>query len=111
MTEYLISGANGWCINPDFRKAYTKWRYHASHYALKTPKEVQIVIYQVDTTNLKFDEGKAPVWIDGMGFNTHWEWKEGYEYQDGDTPLQLIYLGSLTKAPKTNVALEKFLKQ
>lgn len=109
MTEYLISGANGWCIDPDFRKAYTKWRFHASRYALQTPKEVGIVIYQVDTTNLEFDEGKAPVWVDGMGFNTHWKWKESYKFQTDETPLTQIYQGSLSKAPKTNAALEKLL--
>ena len=116
MTQYLIVGANGWSIDPDFRTAYTKWRFHASHHALKTPKEVRVIIYQVDTTNLDFKEGHAPVWIDEMGMNTHWLWNK--EYHDrktalmaGETPLTSIYEGPLSKAPKTNPKLQIQLRQ
>ena len=111
--EYLIIGASGWCVDPDFRKAYLRWRQHASYQALKYPKELEMGIFQVDTTNLEFDKGKAPVWMDGMGFNVHWTWKKSYAdstlREDREIPYTQIYKGKLSKAPKTNVALEELL--
>tara|TARA_Y100000310_G_C20302863_1_gene632643 strand:+ start:39 stop:380 length:342 start_codon:yes stop_codon:yes gene_type:complete len=113
MIEYLIIGGNGWCVDPDFKKAYTQWKFYAG----STRKETRVVIYQVDTSHLDYEEGQAPVWVDGMGFNTHWKWKELKENRTVDSPLTTIYSGPLSKAPKTNkdielaVALDKIIQE
>ena len=106
--EYLIVGANGWSCSPDFQRAYKKWRLYASGWALKRPKEVEVIIYQVDTPELAFEEGCTPVWVDEMGLSTHWTWKD-IPNLTKENPLTEIYKGYLSKAPRSNKALDKFL--
>ena len=106
--EYLVIGANAWCVDPDFQKAYTRWRNNVPRFLLEDTTKTDMTVYQVDTTNLEFATGTAPVWVDYLGY-INWTWKDSFKERDNAVVAKAIYSGKLSKAPKSNKALSKFL--
>ena len=112
--EYLVIGANAWCVDPDFQKAYRRWRGNVPSFLLEDYAKPVVTIYQIDTTHIEFAAGTAPVWVDYLGY-INWTWKE-QSVKDRDlgrfnnvVVAKDIYSGLLSKAPRSNKALDKFL--
>ena len=102
--EYLVIGENAWSVQSDFEKAYKTWRNRATTRGLNA----EVTIYNIDTTNLEFATGTAPVWVDYLGY-INWTWKDSFKERDNAVVAKAIYSGKLSKAPKSNKALSKFL--
>ena len=102
--EYLVIGENTWSVQPDFEDAYKAWKYRAPRRGSKT----EITIYQIDTTNLEFAAGTAPVWVDYLGY-INWTWKDSFQDRDNVVVAKAVYSGLLSKAPRSNMTLAKLI--
>ena len=101
--EYLVIGENTWRVQPDFEGAYKSWRKQA-----RTGDGAEVTIYQIDTTNLEFAAGTAPVWVDYLGY-INWTWKDSVQERNNVVVAKAVYSGPLSKAPKSNKTLAKLI--